>query len=532
MSVIRTNRIVLLIWFVSVVLFYFQDRYAIPNVDDWAYTMVVGDNDSNGYLSDTPIRQSVKSFADAFSSQQKEYLNTNGRFIIHTLVQYFCGTMSRTQFSFLNTFIFSIFLLLMILMVGRQFDVWLLLTFVSTLWLLLPQQGYVIMGPISLCVSYFWVAVATLLFLLLIHRVSRQCVGVKTLAIIVLYSIVAGSLQESYSIGICGALLLWVIMKWNQLNHQVLIVVLAYIAGSLICILSPANFQRATTSEGFGLHINALYGLVSSLIILLLIIIISIKVFRNQLKAFLDRHFILLVSLTISSFFSVFVAYTARHQLTMINIFAFIIVFTLWSDFVAKRKLLKRVVALVMTVLAIVLYCNVLPIRQSLHDAYYSFEQRCKSSKDGIVNGGDFEHIADKWLFNRLYNNYATIFTFMGWDYGKRMLSMCLTEGRSNHLITTILPTSVKKITESCISSNQVMPSLYLLDNGYYVYKSTRCLKKEKVRLVGQRTLGFVFQSVNDGIFCSQESFCHNGCYYYLFDNTPTFISVEKVMVE
>ena len=49
-----------IIWLASIFLFHLQDRLAIPNIDDWAYTLIVSPEDYNGYLTEVPVRQPVK----------------------------------------------------------------------------------------------------------------------------------------------------------------------------------------------------------------------------------------------------------------------------------------------------------------------------------------------------------------------------------------------------------------------------------------------------------------------------------------
>ena len=107
---------ILVVFFLS---FYVQNQYAIFSIDDWTYTFIVNENALNyqAVTEDSIIRQPVSSFSDAIISQSRDYFKTapsNGRFIIHTLVQYICGTKTMSQFIILNSLMFIAFTILII----------------------------------------------------------------------------------------------------------------------------------------------------------------------------------------------------------------------------------------------------------------------------------------------------------------------------------------------------------------------------------------------------------------------------------
>ena len=528
---VRKLYLVLFLWLSTTVLFFLQDRYAVPNIDDWAYTLIVSSDDNNGYLTETPVRHRVCSLSDAFCSQQNDYLMTNGRFLVHVLVQYFCGTMKRDTFSWLNSTVFALFLIVALQFVKRKTDVWLLLSFVSALWLMLPYQGFVMMGPISLCINYLWTLVATLLVILLfrhitLHRMSKVLITASSL-----YAFVTGSLQESFSIGVGGTMLLFVVIRRHQVNRQAVVMTFAYIAGAMTCILSPANFQRAEAVGGIGLHLNAVMGLLSSPIFLLLAVCVTLEVYQGRAKEFLRKHFILLTALTLDLLFAVFIAYTARHQLTLVHVFSLIIVFSCWSSYVEKRKTLKRVMTVFLTVFAVFLYSQVFSMRKNWHNAYIAFEQRCRQCDDGTVNGGTFEAMADSLMYNRILNNYATIYTFIGWDYGKKMFSMYLTKGKSNSHIMNVLPRPQEELARQCEASAETRPLLFHLSDGYYIFRSDNRLPKDNVLLAGCRRSEFIYQSTDEGLFKADETFCYDGQHYYLFNNKPAIARVDSIHV-
>ena len=212
-------------------------------------------------------------------------------------------------------------------------------------------------------------------------------------------------------------------------------------------------------------------------------------------------------------------------------IFSFLVLFDIWADYSLRHKTAKRIIAVVMSVLAVVLFVKVFDVRKSYHNAYYNFEERCLRG-NGTVDGGHFEQLGDKMMYNRLYNNYATFFTFIGWDYGKQMLSMSLTHGQSNSLVSNVLPLPADSIAKECTNSTTVSPSFFLLDDGYYVFRSDSCIQKGDVEVSGRRKSGFLFRGVSEGTFMADEMFSNNGRYYYLFGNKPAIVHIDSVMIK
>ena len=431
-------KIVLVICFIA---FYLQERYAIFSIDDWTYAFVVQD-DYHNYQSvtdDHVIRKPVTSIYDAFISQSRDYFKTNGRFLIHALVQYICGTKTMGQFIVLNTVMFSFFILLLLRLINHHLNIWNLLIILSSFWILFPHKGMTFMGNITCSIDYLWSSVVTLLFIYIIEKITKYNNSYHSLTLysIIFFSLIAGSLQESFSIGICGTLLIYILLYRHSIDHQLLTIFIAYMIGTVICMITPANFRRFDDIEGMGFHINSLLGLLSSPPFVIFTITIIVFAIRKKLVSVIKDHFLIIIPIFINVLFVIFIAYNGRHQLTAINVFSFIFIFRVYNKYFSFKYM--KVFVCMMTSLAIMMYMIVLDMRKSYYQSYMMIIERAQHTNNGIVSGAEFENNTAFIKNNRILEcNYISIFTFQDWDFFEKSLSVYLTKGKSNTYIKEV----------------------------------------------------------------------------------------------
>ncbi len=432
--------IILIIIFAT---FYAQNRYAIISIDDWTYAFIVN-NDAINYLSvtdDNILRQPVSSFYDAIISQSRDYFKTNGRFIIHSIVQYICGTKTMLQFVFLNSIMFVIFTLLVIRLSNCKYNIYNILFIFSSIWLLFPHKGLTFMGNITCSVNYLWSSVAILLFIFLFiwsknRKNSKYSIFINILLSI--YAFIAGSLQESFTIGITGSLLVYIIYKRRYIDNNLLVISIAFMIGTLSCIISPANFRRFDDIGGSGFHSNCLLGLLSSPVFILFLVIIIVSIKKQKLLDTIKTHFFIVFPIIINLCFVIFIAYNGRHQLTAINVFCLIFIIRIWNKFTSHN--IKTLTTILLTTITVISYYPILQIRKNYYESYKTILYRIdKHNNNGIVSGKEFEYNNKIIKNNRIIEcNYITTFTFQDWDFYEKSLSIYLTKGESNKLIKEV----------------------------------------------------------------------------------------------
>lgn len=423
--------------------FYLQDRYAISYNDDWNYAFIVQNEYSNfqSAANDFMKRQPVQSLHDAIISQSIDYFKTNGRFIIHTIVQYFCGTKTIQQFVILNSCMFALFTLLVIKLVNKTLDTWNLLILLSAIWILLPHKGITFMGNITCSVDYLWSCTGTLFFIFIFQSLllNRKTYTHPILLLIILYAFIAGSLQESFTIGVSGTLFLYLIWKRKEIDIKTAIVAISYIIGTMVCLISPANFRRFDDINGAGFHHNSILGLLSSPVFILFLFTFMSLIKKRVLIKNIQNNFLIIIPIIINLLFVLFVAYNGRHQLTAINVFCLIFCFRQWMEYNLYKKRLIFILSTTLLMMTIFSYYPILQARKSYYDTYMMILNRIPNSKSGIVSGKEFENNYQKIKKNHLLEcNYIDAFSFQDWDFFERSLSIYLTKGENNKLVKEI----------------------------------------------------------------------------------------------
>ncbi len=506
--------------------FYLQNRFAISCSDDWPYSFIC-EKDGAGYLSaadEGATPRPITSLKDAIMSQSADYFKSNGRFITHTLVQYFCGTMNMGHFVLLNTLVFALFTLCLLKLTILNRKILLqTLTVLSAIWLLIPFKGFTFMGNISLSINYLWAAAFNLLFLILYHHTLNQRPSSVPMIFISLMAFVIGSLQESFSICIAGSICLRAFIRRKNISSQHVIIIIAYIAGTLSCILSPANFQRAEEIGGFGFHVGSVYGLLASPVVWLFVLCVFFLIKKRMLSVEFRRQPIILTSVIINLLFILVIAYNGRHQLMALNILMFIFVFRVYLTNVSQKSL--RTVALMLTVVSLVSYYPILNVRQNYHSAFLQLTERMKASTDGIVAAHDFETLSANYKKNLILNyNYITTISFLDWEPYERIYSLKLTKGKNPHLFITVLPDEKENIALACTAEHEVVPNLYLISRdafSYFVYTSPKPVHKDSVTITALVKSKYFFFPAKEEEKHPNDIYQYKSMFYCLFNNNP-----------
>lgn len=181
----------------------------------------------------------VSSLAQIWESQVNHWLFTNGRFVCHYLVQVFCQLLPRGWYDILNGL------------------VWIWLTFATArlagVTRRRPERMPVVAALVwSACfllpydpafqINYVWSSAANASLLLVFF--SRQRLPVPLLMLSALLGFMAGEWNESFSIPIATAILIFVIRRRFRLTPVQWTSGLAYGIGTLVLCLAPGNFLR------------------------------------------------------------------------------------------------------------------------------------------------------------------------------------------------------------------------------------------------------------------------------------------------
>ena len=131
----------------------------IPCMDDMRYAFDCSDIDNWAWIN---------SFSDALRSQSYDYLYRNGRFAIHTIVQWLCGCGYWHIFFLVSTFSFIALLMGLVYLIRRMSNsskIYEIPALAIILLLFTPQAGATLFGNMALVINYLWSAAAYIWFI-------------------------------------------------------------------------------------------------------------------------------------------------------------------------------------------------------------------------------------------------------------------------------------------------------------------------------------------------------------------------------
>lgn len=374
----------LTVWFFVVVLsFFLLDRFSISLGDDFGYMFA----DSSNHACDG---KRVTSFAQCFYTQTLHYTTTNGRFLVHLIDMTMLNLVPEWLYRDLNALMFGFLWLftLRLSFCNERKSLFPLLT-LCMIWWLIPDFGTVALSLFSYSINYLWSGVA-ILGLLIAAKKSASASKTQFVAICVL-SLVCGSLQESYSIPLCGAAIIDSALRFRQIHRRQKIVRLMFLIGTLVLVCAPGNIAHfmsggalasASLSHKFFSMVHCLAF--SSISILAAVLMAWGLTSWTSCKKFLFANRILLVAIAVAILFASF-TFTASRQLFAPSIFSIILLSRIISLHSSKITRHSRALTWILGTIFLAMFVGIFILRRDIKQNYNLFLQRAKESKSVVL---------------------------------------------------------------------------------------------------------------------------------------------------
>ncbi len=231
------------------VVFFFLNYGEPLRCDDLIYQYYwLNEKDPN--LSHEPIDlgNRIDDVFESFTSQCNHYIVMNGRFLVHFIVQCFCGFWGRPLFNILNTFIYVFFLIgcLRFLNIWSSFKA---VGALSFLWLSLPVF-YIFWYSISFAVNYLWTSTALIYFILFFRKTATTSSSNSFVKVIFLFLVgfLVGSMHEGFSLPLIGAISLYLLVNRKGVNRGLIFMFLGASLGTMLVLFSPGILGRGSSS--------------------------------------------------------------------------------------------------------------------------------------------------------------------------------------------------------------------------------------------------------------------------------------------
>lgn len=191
-----------------------------------------------------PSYDYITSVGMIFESQANHYMEHGGRFFVHFLVQLFCALLGKGWFAAVNALIWIAIPPALLLLAGRRVDdirgMWVATLLTWLCFFTFPWQP-----PVQ--INYVWVGLMCLLWcrIFMTDRLRNPLAVV----IAAIFSALAGSGNESFSIPMCAALVAWLTAGRLRMSRRQWIYALMFAAGAIVTVAAPGNFRRMEHSN-------------------------------------------------------------------------------------------------------------------------------------------------------------------------------------------------------------------------------------------------------------------------------------------
>lgn len=269
----------------------------------------------------------INSISDIFASQWTHYFIYNGRYVAHCFVQLFCGLLGQNTFAICNGLMYIAFILLVLKLGGGNIKNSLAVISASLLTLITFDTYY----DASCQVSYVWTC--SLVFIWLHFFFNTNTKSIFKLTLIFLFSIIAGNSHEAITLGISGALIIYVITNFKKLTPAQWIAFFGFGIGALSVCCSPSTIAK-TENPNLPFLYSILYMISSLKIFYIFIIISSIKVLKHTIslkKLYTDNSFYINI-IIILLLFNFIISVTGNRQLLGIEVTSVILTLRLLKD--------------------------------------------------------------------------------------------------------------------------------------------------------------------------------------------------------
>lgn len=484
----KSDYIFLLIVFIG---FYLLYRFSLFTSDDYYYSFIGG---ISGGINGEYIP--VDSLTDAIKSNIYDYMHWNGRFIVHTLTSYFCVVVGIDVFRILNSIVFVLLVVGLIKLIRSEFaynktDKFIIL---FLLFILMPEPGFILLGHIAMVVNYLWTSCAIVYFILLYNKIKdakNYNLGINIT--LLLTGLIIGSLQESFTIGVSGALFFYYCFNLKKFKGSVAWLVIGFWIGTCIVTLAPGNFVRlglSTEGERFSGLIKYVtqfgYLIIDSKLLLISLIASVIFYFKDKSSfiIFLRKNYFYYLAILFNGLI-VTIVYMGKRQLTCIELFSMILIIKmLYSYYFKFIENKSTIINIVISAVLVLLYFPIYKDREINYIRYENLHK--KEPKNGVIVDKDFVEKARYIKERKITYNYNIYSTEDFTTFILNGISLMKSKGENINLITAILPISPDEI-ESKFGNNNAK-YIYDKENLAYYFRCSKDNTIDNIYYLGEST--------------------------------------------
>ncbi len=444
--------------------------------DDFTYRF----NQANGEV--------LSSFGEVLRSNAYGYMNVNGRFLVHVCIQTILAWDLYTLFLCLSGLAYVVLLCsLLYLIRGTQQSKGDLVYLVLGLILFWPLMATSFYGTVCMTINYLWSAAIYMFFLAIYFHVKDDTIDLPLwkLIILFLFGLLCGGWQESFGIGIGGAICLYHLFNLRRTNNSTYALIIGFGIGLCISIFAPGNFVRIDSeSEGAigisGFIYNAIqlckHNFFVDVWIVIGLLSAIIDAIRKNYFAFIKSNWLFFLSASLAFAFSLYTIAMSMMQgtwqLTIIGLIDAILMLKFLKTYLPRIYQSKSVAIIVFALMSVFVglvygYRHVLKIEKQAF-VHEFLTQKSDTAYDGRLQY-TIQHViptTHEFLYEHVCDMYCSFYNVNTLTELSRSYT-CGVESWG----TTILPEHVENIIANCTESNEVAPNVYYAPLHYYIVR-------------------------------------------------------------
>ncbi len=445
-------------------------------------------NDDFAYRFHQSTGNVISSFAELIQSNLSGYTNVNGRFLVHVFAQCILAWDLFGFFHIASACAYVLLLCSILYLVRRTKNNSGDLVFVLFFFLLFyPLMASTCYGTVCLTVNYLWSAAIYTFFLSMYFHIkdddTHYSVGQNILLLI--FGLVCGSWQESFGIGIGGAICLYHIAHLRTTKKSVFFLIIGFGIGLMILLFAPGNFARVRSeNEGFIGLSNLMYQIVQlckhnlfvDIWIIIGIISIVIDYFKKNNFAFVKSNWMFFLVGTLTLLLTIYTLAFGMMQgvwqltfLAIVDVVLTMRFFQTYFSTIIESEIIYVIVVVSMSVFMGVVY----GYRSVLRSEKQSFVNDFCSRKSDTIYDGQLQYTimneipsSSEFMYEKIcdmycsfYNNSTLPLMSRYYTYGQEVFG------------TTLLPEPKELIIAHCTERNRIDENVYLTPLQYYVVR-------------------------------------------------------------
>ena len=453
-------------------------------------------NDDFTYIFHQSTDLPMSSLGELIDSNIWGYLNVNGRFLVHCFVQ---GCLNNyVVFYAGSTILFFVLMLSLTYLIRKSTnkihgDI---VYIIAGIICLVPLMATLFYGTVAMTINYMWSAVIYTFFLSIYMHAKED--GVRYTwwqnILLVIFGLICGSWQESFCIGIAGALCIYHLINIRKLTPSLFCLLIGFGIGAAALVFAPGNFVRLAKEGGEWIGISAfIYDFIQVMkhtgfihawwIIGVLSIIIDIVKYRT-IRFVVDNWFWFLSAL-IAFVFSTYTistgGYQGKWQLTILGVWAVILLARFLANYLHEffNRNYKYIIP-TLIVLLIGWYGFVIGKRWIVHREFSTFTQYFLLEKPDTIYDGYLQDVVNHQVPSHefVYEQICPMYVDFYDAKVLKNMSEFYTLGNESWG-ECILPEPILQIAKHCVIDGVA----YFNPMGYVVFRYKNDSIPDKVKL-------------------------------------------------